>query len=184
MNERRGAVRGGRRSQALLRPSWRRRLRWIAIAAAAFAIAEVAVFIVVATEIGILAAIALLVVTSLLGARLATSRSGRHWQEVRMDLLLGRNPNADALHAALLLIAGLLLAVPGFLSDILGLALLLPIIRRKTAQRLPLLLRSPGTARPSPPTSLRADSQESRVNGDEKTPSTTTVTWGKPLPRE
>lgn len=184
MNQRRGAVRGGRRSQALLPPSWRRRIRWVMVAAAAFAIAEVAAFIVVAAQIGVLAAVAVLVLTSLLGARLATARSGRHWREVRMDVLLGRDPNADALHAGLLLVAGVLLAVPGFLSDILGLVLLLPSIRRKTAQRLPTLLRPLGTARPSAPTSIRANSQEARVNEDERSPSTTTVTWGKPLPRE
>jgi UPF0716 protein FxsA len=48
----------------------------------------------------------------------------------------GRAPGKELLDAAMILIAGILLLIPGFLSDIVGLALFLPPVRTFLWNRL------------------------------------------------
>jgi UPF0716 protein FxsA len=103
-------------------------------------VVEIAVFIVVVHWLGAALAVLLVLVTSLLGAWLLRREGGRAWRQLREGALSGQ-PAVGDLNPGLLgrLTGGLLLAIPGFVTDVVGLALLVPAVRRAAgagAQRL------------------------------------------------
>ena len=73
--------------------------------------------------------IALLVVDSILGAWLVKREGRRTWEALRDALASGRMPHRELADGALVLIGGTLLMTPGFVSDVLGVALMLPLTR-------------------------------------------------------
>jgi UPF0716 protein FxsA len=77
--------------------------------------------------------------TGIVGAWVAKAEGLRVWSRIQRDLMAGRLPADDAINALLLLIAGLLLLLPGAITDVLGLILLLPparfLIRRWMIRR-------------------------------------------------
>lgn len=95
----------------------------------ALPVAELAVLIEVSRAVGVLDAVALLLVTSLVGVWL-TRRTGRDaLRRVRRAQAAGSLPSREMTDGAFGLAAGVLLIVPGFITDALGVALLLPPIR-------------------------------------------------------
>jgi len=92
-------------------------------------IAELYVLIQIGQAIGILPTIALLILDSILGAALMRSQGRAAWMRFNGALAEGRVPGREVLDGALVIFGGALLLTPGFLSDILGLILLLPPTR-------------------------------------------------------
>jgi UPF0716 protein FxsA len=92
-------------------------------------IAELYVLIQVGQAIGVLPTIALLIADSILGAALMRSQGRAAWRRFNAALAEGRVPHREVLDGALVIFGGALLLTPGFLSDILGLILLLPPTR-------------------------------------------------------
>jgi UPF0716 protein FxsA len=92
-------------------------------------LAELAVMIAVGQWIGIWETIALLLVVSLAGAWLVKRQGLSAWRRIRTEMRAGQVPAAAVLDGALVLIAGALLLLPGFLTDILALCLLVPAVR-------------------------------------------------------
>jgi UPF0716 protein FxsA len=92
-------------------------------------IAELYVLIQIGQAIGILPTIALLILDSILGAALMRSQGRAAWLRFNGALAEGRVPGREVLDGALVIFGGALLLTPGFLSDILGLILLLPPTR-------------------------------------------------------
>jgi len=88
-------------------------------------IAEIYVLIQIGQAIGILPTIALLILDSILGAILMRSQGRAAWMRFNRALAEGRVPGREVLDGALVIFGGALLLTPGFLSDILGLILLL-----------------------------------------------------------
>lgn len=88
-------------------------------------IAELFVAIKVAEAIGALATIALLIVSVPLGFWLAKSQGRAAWRRLSAATAAGRAPGREALDGALVLAGGALLIVPGFITDVIGLMLLL-----------------------------------------------------------
>jgi UPF0716 protein FxsA len=103
-------------------------------------IAELAVIIQVGQSIGLLPTVAILILDSILGAMLMRSQGRRAWLRFNEAVRAGRPPAREVLDGALVLFGGALLLTPGFLTDILGVALLLPpsraLIRGVLARRL------------------------------------------------
>ena len=97
-------------------------------------IAELAVIIQVGQEIGVWWTIAILVADSILGSLLMRSQGRAVWRRFNATLQAGRPPAREVADGVLVIFGGALLLTPGFLTDILGLLLLLPptraIIRR------------------------------------------------------
>jgi len=91
---------------------------------------EVYLLIKVGTLIGALPTVALLLAISLFGARLVRSQGFRIVTRLREELAAGRLPAAQLLDGALLLVGGVLLMTPGFLTDFLGIFFLVPATRR------------------------------------------------------
>jgi len=92
-------------------------------------IAELAVIIQVGQQIGVLWTVAILIADSLLGAALMRSQGRAAWRRFNEATAAGRVPAREVLDGALVIFGGALLLTPGFLSDILGLLLLLPPTR-------------------------------------------------------
>lgn len=84
--------------------------------------------------------IGLVVVTGVVGAWLARREGLRTWAAVREELAGGRMPGSELVHAALVLVAGVVLVTPGVLTDAAGLLLLIRPVReavvRRTRRRL------------------------------------------------
>jgi UPF0716 protein FxsA len=105
--------------------------KWLLLAVLALPLMELAVFIAVAATIGFGWALMLLLFTSLSGALVLRHAGGSHIARVRVALGEG---NFTALQAdgsgALTLLAGILLLIPGFITDVLGLLLLVAPLQR------------------------------------------------------
>ncbi len=103
-------------------------------------IVELAVIVQVAHSIGLLSTIALLLLVSLTGAWLVKREGFGVWRRMNEAVAAGRVPGAELIDAFVLLLAGGLLLVPGFVTDALGLVLLLPpvraVVRRGLSARL------------------------------------------------
>src|SRR5918999_5845339 len=92
-------------------------------------IAELAVLIQIGQLIGIWWTIALLIADAILGSLLARSQGRAVWRRFNEALRAGRPPAREVMDGALVLFGGALLLTPGFLSDLLGIFLLLPPTR-------------------------------------------------------
>jgi UPF0716 protein FxsA len=107
-------------------------------------LAELYVILKVGDVIGVLWTILILVADSVLGSILLRSQGRAVWRRFSEALQAGRMPHREVQHGVAVISGGALLITPGFLSDFLGLALLLPpsralIIRqaqRVTARRM------------------------------------------------
>ena len=92
-------------------------------------IAELAVIIQVGQVIGVWWTIGLLVLDSILGSLLMRSQGRAAWRRFNDTTRAGRVPAREVLDGALVIFGGALLLTPGFITDILGLFLLLPPTR-------------------------------------------------------
>jgi UPF0716 protein FxsA len=97
-------------------------------------IAELYVIYLVGDAIGILPTLALLALDSVLGSLLLKSQGRAAWRRFQEALAEGRMPHREVQDGVLVIFGGAFLITPGFLSDILGLLMLLPpsraVIRR------------------------------------------------------
>lgn len=71
----------------------------------------------------------LLILDSLIGAVLVRREGQRAWTKFRQALDAGRWPGDEVVQGALVLVGGALLLTPGFVTDVLGLTLVLPPTR-------------------------------------------------------
>ena len=90
---------------------------------------EIFVFVQVGEWIGYGWAILALILVSLFGVWLVTREGLGTWRRAQAQLRAGEVPAAEAVDGALIAGAGLLLIVPGFITDGIGLLLLLPPLR-------------------------------------------------------
>ena len=92
---------------------------------------ELVLLIQLARHTSLLATLALVVITGLVGTALARSQGVRTFRRIAADLQQGRLPTDALLDAALIFLAGALLLTPGLLTDACGIALLIPAFRRR-----------------------------------------------------
>lgn len=91
---------------------------------------EVALFIVVGSQIGVAATIGLCLLTAVMGAFLVRRQGLGLLLRARAELQAGHVPAGAAAEGALIVLAGLFLITPGFFSDAVGFLLLVPPVRR------------------------------------------------------
>jgi len=92
-------------------------------------IVEIAIFVLVAQAIGFWSALAGVLLLSLLGAAVMSRQGLSLIAEIRTTIGAGRMPARALADTMLVGVAGLLLLVPGYLTDIAGLLLLVPPLR-------------------------------------------------------
>ncbi len=92
-------------------------------------IAELFVAIQVAHLIGVLETVVLLIVTWPIGSWALRSQGRVAWRRLSDAIAQGRRPAREVVDGALVLIGGLLLIIPGFVTDVIGALLLAPPTR-------------------------------------------------------
>ena len=91
--------------------------------------AEIYVLLQVGHVIGILNTLALLILVSMVGAWLAKREGLGVLRRMQDSVNAGRVPGAELIDGFLVLLAAALMITPGFLTDIVGIFLLLPPVR-------------------------------------------------------
>jgi UPF0716 protein FxsA len=103
-------------------------------------IAELAVIIQVGQAIGVWWTIGILIADSLLGSWLMRHQGRATWRRFNQAVAGGRVPTREVLDGALVIFGGALLLTPGFITDILGLILLIPpsraVVRAIASRRI------------------------------------------------
>ncbi len=95
----------------------------------ALVIAEIALFIMVGKAIGVFYTLLLIVATSIIGALIAKKRGTKSIQAIQKSIQQGQAPTVPMIETLMIFIGGALLALPGFLTDIIGLLFMLGITR-------------------------------------------------------
>lgn len=144
-------------------------------------IAELYVIIQVGQAIGVWPTLALLVADALLGSFLLKHQGRGAWQRFNQALAERRFPGKEVVDGLLIVIGGTLLLAPGFLTDIVGLLLLIPptraivrkLLRRFTIGRFVVVGMPGGGGSPGGPSDaptrdydFEASAEEVPVNGD------------------
>jgi UPF0716 protein FxsA len=114
-------------------------------------LAELFVIIQVGQAIGVWWTIGILIADSILGSVLMRSQGRSAWRRFNDAVRAGRVPAREVVDGALVIFGGALLLTPGFLTDILGLVLLLPptravvraVLLRRFAHRLVVSATAP-----------------------------------------
>ena len=92
-------------------------------------IAELYVIIKVGGAIGVLPTIALLIADSFLGAALLRTQGRAAWRRFNEALAAGRVPAREVFDGTMIILGGAFLLTPGFITDAIGLLLLIPPTR-------------------------------------------------------
>jgi UPF0716 protein FxsA len=96
--------------------------------------AEIYLLIQVGSIIGAFPTILLVVFTAVLGAWLLRQQGFATFQRFQESLAQGVIPAYEMVEGPIILVGGALLLTPGFITDIIGFACLIPQLRRKIAQ--------------------------------------------------
>ncbi|GGB17790.1 FxsA family protein [Agarivorans gilvus] len=98
--------------------------------------AEIYVLIQVGSQVGALSAIALTILTALVGASLVRSQGLQTAFEARSAMERGETPAQQMIEGLMLVVAGAMLVMPGFITDFFGLLILLPPLRALLAAKV------------------------------------------------
>ena len=90
---------------------------------------EIYLLIKIGGQVGAFNTILIVILTGLLGASLARLEGIKTMTKVRESLNRGELPAEEMLDAMLIFVAGVVLLTPGFITDLTGLALLVPQAR-------------------------------------------------------
>jgi UPF0716 protein FxsA len=103
-------------------------------------VAELYVIYLVGDAIGVWQTFLLLAADSVLGSLLLRSQGRSVWIRFNDALAAGRMPHREVMDGVLVIFGGAFLITPGFLTDVLGLLLLVPptrsVVRRMLVRRL------------------------------------------------
>ena len=120
---------GASRPRRLRPPRGRRWSVLLVVMLLVIPLLEVLVIIAVGRAIGGWPTFALLLAESAFGAWLVRHEGARAWAALQEALTTGRMPSRQLADAALVLVGGVLLLAPGFLTDVVGFFLVIPLTR-------------------------------------------------------
>jgi len=123
-------------------------------------LAELYLLIEVGSEIGAIPTIGLSVFTAILGGYLVRMQGFAVLFRAQAQMANQEVPAIELLEGALLLIVGLALLLPGFITDAIGFLLLIPPLRRWLVVRW---LKSRGTLTPAPGSQPGPETRPDRV---------------------
>lgn len=126
---------------------------------------EIAGFIVVGRRIGLGPTLLLVVASAMIGLAILRRQGFQALTKLRQRRLPQDLPAERFFDTAIVLLAGLLLIVPGFVTDLIALLLLVPPIRQRVASRLAsrfvvvdfTAAADPHATKPSPPRTIDLD---------------------------
>lgn len=121
----------------------------------AMPLAEIATFVVVGSRIGVAATLGLVLATAIAGSILLRIQGFGAVRRIQEIVNEGGVPGRELVHGVMILIAGLLLLTPGFITDTLGFLLFVPALRelgwRLLRQRIVILGGAAGGGRRTRP---------------------------------
>jgi UPF0716 protein FxsA len=146
-------------------------------------LAELYVILKVADSIGVVWTILLLAADSVLGSLLLRSQGRAVWRRFNDTVRAGRVPHSEVIDGVLVIFGGAFLITPGFLTDVLGVVLLVPptraLVRRGVRRRIERRAAA-GVAG----SATRRRHRPSGANGRDVEGSATEADWESPrLPR-
>lgn len=128
-------------------------VRFLPLALIAWPLAEIALFILVGRAIGVLPTLGLILLSGLAGTVLMRAQGLAVFNRIRSESAGGRVPGRELVHGFMILLAGILLLLPGFFTDFLGLLLFVPPVReavwRFLKTRLSIITTVNGGQRPA-----------------------------------
>lgn len=92
-------------------------------------IAEIYLLFWIGGKIGVPQTLILIVATAVIGSALVARQGATALAQVRASFFQARFPAKELAHGAMIVVAGSLLITPGFLTDAIGFALLIPAFR-------------------------------------------------------
>jgi UPF0716 protein FxsA len=128
-------------------------------------ILEIYVIIQVGQVIGAWWTIVLLIADSIFGSWLVRREGRRAWRALTTALQSGRMPATELADGALILVGGTLMLAPGFVTDAVGIVLILPFTR-PLARRLLTRVVSRRLLRPGPDAPRPGPGQGPVVRGE------------------
>lgn len=90
---------------------------------------EISVFIMIGGQIGVLNTILIILFTAILGSFLLRQQGLGLLAKIQQKMAEGQVPGRDLTHGVMILVAGILLLTPGFVTDAIGFSLFVPQIR-------------------------------------------------------
>jgi UPF0716 protein FxsA len=102
---------------------------WLFLAFLLVPLIEIALFIQVGGWIGLWPTLAIVVATAIAGTALVRSQGALALAQLRSSFDTLRDPTEPLAHGAMILFSGALLLTPGFFTDAVGFALLVPGVR-------------------------------------------------------
>lgn len=93
-------------------------------------IIEIAVVLISGKLIGAFQTLLLIVVTGVLGVYLAKTRGFKAFQQLKTAIERGQAPGDAIIDGVLTFIGSIILVLPGFISDIIGILLVIPATRK------------------------------------------------------
>ena len=102
---------------------------WLLIAFIAIPLIEIALFIQIGGAIGLWSTLLVVVITAILGTYLVKQQGLRTLSQLQNNMSQMHDPTEPLVHGAMILFSGALLLTPGFFTDGIGFALLVPSIR-------------------------------------------------------
>lgn len=109
---------------------------WLFLAFLLVPLIEIALFIQVGGWIGLWPTLAVVVLTAIAGTALVRSQGAQALAQLRSSFDSLRDPTEPLAHGAMILFSGALLLTPGFFTDAVGFALLIPGVRRALLREL------------------------------------------------
>jgi UPF0716 protein FxsA len=110
-------------------------MRWLLLALLTLPVLEIYLLIKLIGTLGIVTTLLLLISAALLGTYLLRTQGWTTWMRVQQSLARGELPAREMIEGSLIAAGGVLLLIPGFLSDILALLCLIPVTRKMMAER-------------------------------------------------
>ncbi|AJZ87772.1 FxsA family protein [Cedecea neteri] len=112
-------------------------MRWIPlIAVFLYVYIEISLFIQVAHVLGVFMTLILVIFTSVIGLSLVRNQGFKNLMLMQQKMATGESPAAEMIKSVSLIMAGILLLLPGFFTDFLGLLLLLPPVQKHLTLKL------------------------------------------------
>lgn len=91
---------------------------------------EIAFFIFIGNKIGILNTLLLVLFMSLIGVTITKKLGFESIKNIQKSISYGEPPGNAMIDAFLIFVGGILLLFPGFLTDIIGLTMFIPLTRK------------------------------------------------------
>lgn len=145
---------------------------WLLLAFIGVPMIEIALFIQVGGFIGVWWTLLIVLATAIAGSYLVRTQGLRELGNLQRSFNEMQDPTEPLANGAMILFAGALLLTPGFFTDIIGLSLLVPAVRRAAFDwvktRVKIHAASTGAHQPHQPRDQVIDGDFKEVTPDKK----------------